>query len=204
MFDRLLFREESLFDWVEDSCSDDTAHVDIVLMLRVLDLFSHFHIETMSRDEMTMLVRRNREDIVLDEDVLDPSKLIESGKHDKIQHTIKKTRLRRGSMFYQFSLSDYFKAMHVLTGAELDERVAAAYVPIRRFDDTVLVLPSGRSLIGQLMERADEIVIEDLDLTARHVRRHIDEFGLSALRVTEMSDRQRIRGAFLTLVDKRS
>ncbi|MBN2473311.1 MAG: hypothetical protein JXB62_01785 [Pirellulales bacterium] len=204
IFDRLVFRQDSLFDWVEDSSTDQAAHFDIVLMLRVLDVFSHFHIETLSRHEMMMLVRRDREDIVLDEDVLDPSKLIESAKHDRIQHTTKKTRLRRGSMFYQFSLSDYFKAMHLATGAKVDGTIGAAHVAIRRFDDGVLVLPSGRSLIGQLMERADRIVVEDVDVTARHLRRHIDEFGLSSLCVTDMSDRQRVRGAFLTLVDKRS
>jgi hypothetical protein len=204
IFDRLVFRQDSLFAWVEDPSIDQAAHFDIVLMLRVLDVFSRFHIETLSRHEMTALVRRDREDIVIDEDVLDPSKLIESAKHDRIQHTIKKTRLRRGSRFYQLSLSDYFKAMHLTTGAEVDGRIGAAHVPIRRFDDGVLVLPSGRSLIDQLMERADRIVVEDVDMTTRHLRRHIDEFGLSSLRATDVTDRQRIRGAFLTLVDKRS
>lgn len=172
IFDRLAFRQDSLFDWVEDPSIDQAAHFDIVLMLRVLDVFSRFHIETLSRHEITTLIRRDRENIVLDDDVLDPSKLIESAKRDRIQHTIKKTRLRRGSMFYQFSLSDYFKAMHLLRGAKVDGRIATAHVPIRRFDDSVLVLPSGRSLIAKLMERADRLIVEDVDMTARHLRRH--------------------------------
>jgi len=107
-------------------------------------------------------------------------------------------------MFYQFSLSDYFKAMHLATGAEVDGKIGETHVPIRRFDDGVLVLSTGQSSIGQLMERADRIVVEDVDVTTRHLRRHIDEFGLSSLRVTDVTDRRRMRGAFLTLVDRRS
>lgn len=202
VFRNLVFRQESLFDWVEGHSSNPPFHFDVVLMLRVLDIFSRFHIETMSRHETAMLIRRDRQNIAFTDEMLDPTKLIGSNVHHKIQHTIKRTRLRRGSMFYQFSLSDYFKAMYMVMGGKVEEGNDVAYVPIRRFDDNVFVLPSGRSLIGQLMEVADRIVIEDGDLTAHHLRRHIDEFGLSTLRVTDVSDRQRMRGASLTLVDK--
>lgn len=204
VFCNLVFRQESLFDWVEGHSNNPPFHFDIVLMLRVFDIFSRFHIETMSPHEMVTLIRRDRENIAFTNEMLAPAKLIESNMYHKIQHTIKRTRLRRGSMFYQFSLSDYFKVMYMVMGGKVDEGNDVVYVPIRRFDDNVFVLPSGRSLIGQLMEVADRIVIEDGDLRARHLRRHIDEFGLSTLRVTDMSDRQRMRGASLTLVDKRS
>jgi len=172
-------------------------------MFRIFDVFSHFNIETLSRHEMSMLARRDRESIPLTKDVLSPSKLIELGKQDQIQHTIKKTRLRRGSMFYQFSLSDYFKVMRLATGGEVDEG-DRAYVPVRRFDERALVLASGSSLVGRLMESADRVIVEDVDLTARHLRRHINEFGLSNLRVREMSNRRRMRGAFLSLISRRS
>jgi len=75
-------------------------------------------------------------------------------------------------------------------------------VPVRRFDDNALILPSGRSLIGQLMEMADRIIIEDIDLTARHLREHMERFDLKGLRVRNVTDRRRMHGASLILVDK--
>lgn len=90
----------------------------------------------------------------------------------------------------------------MLIGGRIDEEDDTAYVPIRRFDDNVLVQPSGHSLIAQLMDMGDRLVIEDIDLTSYHLRRHIDNFGLDELRVTDVSSRQRMRGASLVLVEK--
>jgi len=202
MFRRLVFQQGSLFDWVENHADDATSRFDFVLMLRVLDVFSRFHIEELSRLEATMLLHRDRQKIVLDDNVLDPTKLIDSGMQHRIQHSIKRTRLRRGSVFYQFSLSDYFKAIRLMTGGKVDERDDTIYVPVRRFDDSAFMLPSGRSLIGQLMGIADRVIIEDVDLTARHLREHLEQFDLDGLRATDVTDRQRMRGASVILVEK--
>ena len=202
MFRRLVFQQGSLFDWVGDHADDTTSRFDFVLMLRVLDVFSRFHIEELSRFEAAMLIHRDRQKIVLDENVLDPAKLIESDMQHRIQHSIKRTRLRRGSIFYQFSLSDYFKAMRLITGGNVDGRDETIYVPIRRFDDGAFVLPSGHSMLGQLTRMADRVIIEDGDLTARHLREHLERFDVGGLRVTDVTDRQRMRGASVTLVEK--
>jgi hypothetical protein len=77
------------------------------------------------------------------------------------------------------------------------------YAPIRRFDENALVLPSGRSLIGQLMTMADEILIEDVDLTASHLRRHINRFGLSDLSVTDLTDRRGRHSASVALIGRK-
>ena len=105
-------------------------------------------------------------------------------------------------MFYQFSLSDYFKAIRLITGGKVDEQDETLYVAIRRFDDGAFVLPSGHSLIGQLMRMADRVIIEDVDLTAHHLREHLERFDLDGLRATDVTDRQRMRGASVTLVEK--
>ncbi len=202
MFRRLVFRQGSLFDWVEDHADDTTSRFDFVLMLRVLDVFSRFHIEAMSRFEATMLIHRDRQKIAFDDSVLDPAKLIDSDMQNRIQHSIKRTRLRKGSMFYQFSLSDYFKAIRLITGGKVDERDETVYVAIRRFDDCAFVLPSGHSLIGQLMRMTDRVIIEDVDLTVRHLQEHLERFDLDGLRATDVTDRQRMRGASVTLVEK--
>lgn len=52
------------------------------------------------------------------------------------------------------------------------------------------------------MDIANRLVIEDIDLMSYHLRRHIDDFGLDKLRVTNLSDRRRMRGASLVLVEK--
>jgi len=187
---------------VEGRAGDATYRFDLFLMLRVLDVFRRFHIEELSRFEATMLIRRDRQKIVLDKHVLAPAKLIESGMQHKIQHSTKRTRLRRGSILYQFSLSDYFKAIRLITGGNVDGRDETIYVPFRRFDDGAFVLPSGHSMLGQLTRMADRVIIEDVDLTARPLREHLERFDVGGLRVTDVTDRQRMRGASVTLVEK--
>ncbi len=202
IFRRLAFQQDSLFDWVEDHVDNATSRFDFVLMLRVLDVFSRFHIEELSRFEAMALIRRDQQDIVLNGSVFDPAKLIESNMQHRIQHSIRKTRLRKGSMFYQFSLSDYFKAIRLIAGGNVDERDDTVYVLVRRFDESVFVLSGGRSLIGQLMRMSDRIIIEDVDLTVRHLREHLERFNIDDLRATDVTDRQRMRGASVILVEK--
>lgn len=202
VFRGLVFRRKNLLDWMDDHSDSPSFHFDIVLMLRVLDVFSRFQIEALSPYETTMLIRRDRQNIAFDSSVLDPAKLIESNMHHKIQHSIKRTRLRKGVAFYQFSLSDYFKAMCMISGGRVDEGHDTVYMPVRRFDDNALVLPNGRSLIGQLMKMADRIILEDVDLTACHLRKHMGRFNLDGLRARDLTDRQRMRGASLIVVDK--
>ena len=76
------------------------------------------------------------------------------------------------------------------------------YAPIRRFDETALVLPSGRSLIGELMTMTDKILIEDSDLTASRLQSHISLFGLSDLSVTDFTDRRGRHGASVAVIGK--
>ena len=203
VFRRVVFRRDNLLDWVDENSDSSSLHFDIVLMLRVLDVFSSFQIEALSQCETTMLIRRDRQSIAFDSSVLDPAKLMESNMHHKIQHSIKRTRVRKGVAFYQFSLSDYFKTMCIISGGRVDGGHDTVFMPVRRFNDNALVLPSGRSLIGQLIEMGDRIILEDVDLTARHLREHMGRFGLEGLRVRDMTDRQRMRGASVIVVDKK-
>jgi hypothetical protein len=89
----------------------------------------------------------------------------------------------------------------------LDGGVPAAggmiYTPVRRFDKSALVLPSGRSLIGELMKMADKVLIEDSELTTSRLQEHIDDFGLSRLSVTDMSERRGRRGAAVAVIGKK-
>jgi hypothetical protein len=55
----------------------------------------------------------------------------------------------------RISLSDYFKAIHVVMGGQLTADENHIYVPLRMFDEDILVLPSGRSIIAPLLTMAN-------------------------------------------------
>jgi hypothetical protein len=77
------------------------------------------------------------------------------------------------------------------------------YAPLRAFDDEVLVLPSGRSLMAQLLTMANHLVIEDADLLPCHLERHFERFALGGLSVTDLTDRAKRRGAAVYLVERK-
>lgn len=188
---------------MDQTCGTTSAHFDIVLMLRICDIFSCFHIEESSRREVSTLIRRDRRSCTVDADMLRPAKLIEDNRLDKIQHSIKRFTFRNGTVFHQFSLSDYFKAIRAIMAGTVANEDGMIYVPIRRFEENVLVLPSGRSLIGQLMTMGDRIVVEDADLSPYRLRRHIDRFGLDDLCIRDVMDRTGMRGASVSLIGRR-
>jgi len=88
VFRTIVFRRGNLFEWVDHNSGDSS-----------LDVFSRFRIESLSPHEAAMLIRRDRHNTAFDSSVLDPTRLIESNMHHKIQHSIKRTRLRKGMAF---------------------------------------------------------------------------------------------------------
>jgi hypothetical protein len=106
-------------------------------------------------------------------------------------------------MFRQLSTSDYFKAIHIVMGGRLSAGEDAVYAPLRVFDDDVLVLPSGRSLIAQLLTMANQLVIEDVDLLPYHLERHFKQFDLGDMTVTDLTDQAKRRGASVYLVERK-
>lgn len=204
IFGNIIFRRESLFDWMEKKDHAAPAHFDIVLMLRICDVFSRFHIETIPFREASRMLRRKENDCPLEADVLRPGKLIEDKRFDKIDHSIKRLTIQGGTAFRQFSLSDYFKAIYAVIGGKIIGENDMIYLPIRRLDSNALVLPSGQSLIARLMTMADCIVIEDADLSPGRLQRHFDHFGLHDLRITDMTRLAKMRGASVYIVDKKT
>ena len=139
----------------------------------------------------------------LDSQVLRPAELIENNRLGKIQHGIGRFIFKNGWVFRQFSSSDYFKAIHVVMGGRLSGGEDTLYAPLRAFDDDVLVLPSGRSLIARLLTMANQLVIEDADLLPCHLERHFRQFALGDLFVTDLTDQARRRGAAVYLIERR-
>jgi len=201
-FGNIVFRHESLFEWI-DGISGSPARFDLVLMLRICDVFSRFQIEELSCREARALIRRERGQSSVDSDTSDPARLIEENRLDKLHDRLWRSPFRNGMVFHQFSLSDYYRAITTILDGGASGVEGMIYAPIRRFDETALVLPSGRSLIGQLMTMANKILIEDSDLTASRLQRHINHFGLSDLSVTDFTDRRGRHGASVVVIGRR-
>jgi hypothetical protein len=180
-----------------------STHFDMALMLRICDVFSSFHIETVPFHEVSGMYRRKENDCPLETDVLQPGKLMGDQRLNKIDHSIKRLTIRGGTAFRQFSLSDYFKAIYAVVVGKITNENNNIYLPIRRFDGNALVLPSGQSLIARLMTMTDCIVVEDADLSPCHLQTHFDCFGLHDLRITNMSHLTKMRGASVCIIDKR-
>lgn len=177
---------------------------DVALLLRACNLFSRFFIERIAFSEANALIGQDASCEPLDSQVLRPAELIESGRLGRIQHGIGRFIFKNGWAFRQFSSSDYFKAIHVVMGGALSADEDCVYVPLRVFDDAVLVLPSGRSLIAQLLTMANHLVIEDADLLPCQLERHFKQFALDNLSVADLTNRAKRRGAAIYLIERKT
>jgi len=203
VFGNVVFRRESLFEWVDKNAGKPKMRFDVALLLRACDLFSRFSIETVSYREANALIAQDKTCNRLDSQVLRPAELIETNNLGRIEHGIGRFIFKNGWTFRQFSLSDYFKAMYVVMGGGLSADENLLYVPLRVFDDDVLVLPSGRSIIAQLLTMANQLVIEDADLMPCHLDRHLKQFALGSLSVKDLTERAKRRGATVFLVERK-
>jgi len=107
--------------------------------------------------------------------------------------------LPNGSTFCQLSLSDYFRGLHMLTEGPLpaDIRPEAVFFPVRRFDESALESPGGESVLERLCSLSFAVIIEDVDLDARVLRRHLARRQLDGLAASDATDRSRMHVANL-------
>jgi hypothetical protein len=202
VYGNIVFRHENLFNWIDKINSNSTCRFDLILMLRICDMFRQFQIEEVSYREARALIRRERGEFYADMDMTRPARLIEENRLDRLHHRLWRSPFKNGMIFHQFSLSDYFSAIKIVIDDEVSGIESMIHAPIRRFDETALALPSGRSLIVELMKMTDKILIEDCDLTPSHLRRHLKLFGLKDLSVMDLTERQGGRGASVTVIGK--
>ena len=204
VFGNVVFRRESLFDWVDKNAGKPQMCFDMALLLRACDLFSRFSIEKMSYRDANTLIGQDKTCDSLDSQVLHPAELIQKNSLERIEHGISRFTFKNGWAFRQFSASDYFKAIHVVMGGRVSADEDLVYVPLRVFDDDVLGLPSGRSLVAQLLTMANQLVIEDADLLPHHLKRHFKQFTLGDLSVTDLTEQTKRRGATVFLIERKS
>ncbi len=113
--------------------------------------------------------------------------------------------LLNGSTFCQLSLSDYFRGLQMLTEGPPATNVGpdAVFFPVRRFDESALELPNGGSLLESLCSFSTIVIIEDVDLDARVLRRHLAQRQLGDLAASDATNRSRMRVANLLCVAAR-
>lgn len=203
VFGNVAFRREDMFEWVDSNSDNPAVRFDIALLLRACNLFSRFSIAEMPLREVNALRNQDPRCDPIDIQTLRPAELIQRNLLSKIQQGIGRFVFNRGSTFRQFSCSDYFKAIHIVTGGILSGDSDTLYMPFRAFDEDILVLPSGRSLIARLVTMAKQLVIEDADLLPCHLERHFRRFALDDLSVTDLTGQARRRGAAVYLIEGR-
>ena len=153
-------RSNALFDWV--------------FLCRLLDNTSNFTIEPVQ--ELVTDPRGTTHEC-LPHGCLAPSRQ-PAGVRRLAVRTVRRI-VSGGTVMPQFSLSDYFRAMHaVMAGCLETTRENAPHLAVRRFNAASLTTVSGRSILAQLMKVAKAIVIEDLDLAPEHLVHHRRQFGL--------------------------
>ena len=204
VFGNVIFHRENMFNWIDNNADKPQMRFDIALLLRACNLFSRFSVAKMSYSEANALIGQDTACDPFDFQMLRPAELIEFNKHGKIQHGIGRFIFKNGWTFRQFSLSDYFKAIHIVMGGGFSADGDHVYVPLRVFNYDVLVLPSGRSLIARLLSMANYLVIEDVDLLPQHLECHFKQFALGDLSVTDLTRQANRRGATIYLIEKKN
>ena len=115
-------------------------------------------------------------------------------------------RLHRGTTFRQLSLSDYYRALYLLAEGSLPANMGreAIFFPVRQFDDSSLILSGGESALSKLCLLSQAVIIEDVDLNAQALRRHMETHGLHHLAASDVTDRSQMHTANLLCVSQKS
>jgi len=116
-----------------------------------------------------------------------------------------KVPLINGTTFLQLSLTDYYRAIHLLTQGPppADVRPEAVFFPIRRLGPSSLLLPSGDSALAALCSLSNLVVIEDIDLTPAILRRHLTASKSRDLAASDATNRSEMHGANLLCLSRK-
>jgi hypothetical protein len=106
----------------------------------------------------------------------------------------------------QLSLTDYFEALHRLTGdgGQAVDGGSAVFFPVRRFSPEALVLADGSSLFERLCAIADLVVVEDVDLAPPVLVQHLEHHRLEGLAASDATDGRRTHSGHLLCVARRN
>ena len=190
--------------WIDVQHERGLREFNIVLMCRLLNNASRFDVEWMDDQHQVSRFTRKRLSYQrwqsgshLPHRCLAP----EDVRRQDLWVTNARLPLLQGHTYSSASLSDYYQGIWLL-----DNRIPKTmgrhpiFYFARRFSDAVLVDNNGMSLIGKLCRIGMLIVIEDVDLTAQVLRKHLKEFQLDHLAASDLTDRRKMHTSQLLCI----
>lgn len=175
------YQQLDYIDWINKQ--SETLQFDIVLMCRLLNNLSIFDIES-SDDEGRLWYISGQQvspEIIINKKYnpvfcLDP----EEYHPENLMQTNGKTTLSENHVAYRvLSLTDYYKAM--ATCMDMDVSEDMYFYPTRKFNNHCILNSEGKSIIEKLSRISKLTVIEDVDLTAHFLAKHIREYKLNCV-----------------------
>jgi hypothetical protein len=175
------YQQIDYIDWINKP--PETLQFDIVLMCRLLNNLSTFDIES-SDDEGKLWYISGQQvhpEIIINKKYnpvfcLDPEKY----HPENLIQTNGKTALSENHIAYRvLSLTDYYKAMAACM--DMDVSADIYFYPTRKFNDHCLLNSESKSIIEKLSRISKLTVIEDVDLTAHYLAKHIRDNKLNCI-----------------------
>lgn len=118
-------------------------------------------------------------------------------------------RLANGRTFKQFSLSQYFLGLDLLTksssvGTDPHALRQSAFLPVRSFRPNCILTQTGKSLLGTLARLSNLVVIQDADMRPEDVEAHCHATQLDDLTVMDTTRLAGLRGHYSYVIGRRS
>ncbi len=196
------YQQIDYINWINKQ--PETFQLDTILMCRLLNNQSLFDIES-SDDEGKLWYLSGQQfppEIIINKKY-NPIYCLDLKNYcpENLIHTNAKTRLSEDCSAYRvISLTDYYKAMATCLGLDVAENFF--YYPVRKFNSLSLLDSEGRSIIGKLLKVAKLTVIEDVDLTANYLAKHLKEHSLNCA-ISAINVDARYSSQVLAVCDKK-
>jgi hypothetical protein len=196
------YRQTDYIDWINKQC--ESFKFDIILMCRLLNNLSIFDIEKTDDEGRLWYIsgQRNSPESIINKNYNPVYCLNPQDYHpENIIHTNGKTRLSEDCFAYRvLSLTDYYKAIVFCLSTNINDEMF--FYPVRKFNGNSLLNSEGESIIGKLSKIAKLTVIEDVDLTANYMVKHIQDNQLN-LAVSAINTDSQYSSQVLALCDKK-
>jgi len=189
--------------------SGDCKPFHLILACRLLNNTSLFSIGCATDwQEVSRLVGKGLEYFEWIEGAYLPDVALRCGKlgSDRLMASNAKVSLPNGFSYRQASLSDYFRGLHILAGEKRIESKPSqhpVFFPIRKFNESAIIMSNGSTLLERLCSLSSAVVIEDVDLDAAALRRLLQRHGLQNLAASDATNRSRMHSANLLCIAER-
>ncbi len=196
------YQQMDYLNWIDKQ--SETLQSDIVLLCRLLNNLSLFDIEsTDDEGKLWYIAGQQHSPEIIVNLKYNPVYCLNPQNYcpENLINTNAKTRLSEDCSAYRvISLTDYYKAISTCmdTGTKGD----CYYYPVRKFNHLSLLNSNGNSVIGKLSKIANLTVIEDVDLTANYLAKHIQEHNIDCV-ASAININNRYSSQVLAVCDKK-